>query len=204
MKKIILLLISTVYLAGMSYGQDFTSISEAFTRSYSFEKEGKYTEAAKELTQVYDKTSYEINVRLGWLAYEAGSYIESMKYYDLAIALKPFAIEPRFGYVSSASSTGNWNQVEEQYKKIISIDPMNTKANYYMGLICYNREEYEEAMKYFEIVANLFPFDYDSTIMYAWTNYKLHNLREAKILFQKALLITPDDSSALEGLSMIQ
>jgi hypothetical protein len=51
---------------------------------------------------------------------------------------------------------------------------------------------------------NLYPFDYDGTIMFAWTNLKILKLREAKLLFQKALLIKPGDSSALEGLASIQ
>ena len=204
MKKIIFIIMMMVYLAGTSAGQDFTALSEAFKRSYSYEKESKFTEAAGELKKVYDATSYEINIRLGWLTYKDSSYIESMEYYQKAIDLKPFAIEPRFGYVSPASAAGNWNQVEEQYTKILSVDPMNSKANYWLGVILYNREQFDTALKYFEKVTNLYPYDYDCTIMYAWTNFKLGKLREAKVLFQKALLITPGDASALEGLSLIQ
>ena len=204
MKKIIFIIMMMVYLAGTSAGQDFTALSEAFKRSYSYENESKFTEAAGELKKVYDATSYEINIRLGWLTYKDSSYIESMEYYQKAIDLKPFAIEPRFGYVSPASAAGNWNQVEEQYTKILSVDPMNSKANYWLGVILYNREQFDTALKYFEKVTNLYPYDYDCTIMYAWTNFKLGKLREAKVLFQKALLITPGDASALEGLSLIQ
>jgi hypothetical protein len=40
--------------------------------------------------------------------------------------------------------------------------------------------------------------------MFAWTNYKLGKYKEAKILFQKLLLLSPDDSSAKEGLSLIK
>jgi tetratricopeptide (TPR) repeat protein len=204
MKKNIFLVVMIMYLAGTAIGQDYSAINEAFIKSYSYEKENEFTEAAAELKQVYDEGSYEINIRLGWLTYRDSSYIESMGYYQKAIDLKPFAIEPRLGYVSPASSAGNWNQVEEQYKKILSVDPMNTTSNYWLGMICYNREQYDVALKYFEKVANLYPFDYDSTIMFAWTNFRMNNLREAKVLFQKALLISPGDASALEGLGMIQ
>jgi tetratricopeptide (TPR) repeat protein len=204
MKKTIVL---AVMAAGMAYhavGQDFNTILEAFTKSYSLEKEKKYEGAAAELKKIYDAGSYEMNLLLGWLTYEGGSYIESAVYYQKAIDLQPYAIEPKLGYVQPASATGNWNQVEEQYKKILSIDPMNPTANYWLGMIYYNREQYQDALKYFEKVANLYPFDYDSTIMYAWTNLKMQNLREAKALFQKALLIRPGDDSAREGMGMIQ
>jgi tetratricopeptide (TPR) repeat protein len=204
MKKIILLFASVVYLSGAAVGQDFTAISNAFRQSYSYEDAGKYTEAAAELKKVYDANSYEINLRLGWLNYKAGSYIESMDYYQKAIDLKPFAVEPRFGLVMPAAAAGNYSQVEEQYNKILSVDPMNSKANYWLGVIFYNREQYDTALKYFEKVTNLYPYDYDCTIMYAWTNFKLGKLREAKALFQKVLILRPGDSSALEGLGLIQ
>ena len=53
------------------------------------------------------------------------------------------------------------------------------------------------------VVVNHYPFDYDSVIMLAWTNYRLGKMREAKVLFQKALLIQPGAESALEGLSLL-
>lgn len=204
MNKNILLSSVLVLACAIAGAQNFTSISEAFNRSYSYEKEGKYKEAFSELDKVYDAASYEINLRMGYLDYMIGTYAESMEYYQKAIDLKPYAIEAHFGYVLPASATGNWNEVESHYKSILSIDPQNTKANYWIGMIYYNREQYDVAMKHFEQVANLYPFDYDGTIMYAWTSFKLNNLRQAKILFQKALLIRPGDSSALEGLSLIQ
>jgi tetratricopeptide (TPR) repeat protein len=185
-------------------GQDYTEISAAFKKSYSFENDSNYTEAAAELIKVYDANFYEINLRLGWLNYMAGSYNESMDYYQKAIALKPYAVEPRLGFVMPAAAAGNYSQVEEQYNKILAVDPMNAKANYWLGVIFYNREQFDAAIKYFEKVSNLYPYDYDCTIMYAWTNYKMGNLREAKVLFQKILIIRPGDSSALEGLGLIQ
>lgn len=203
-KKVILLVTTLAYFAGNSAGQDFNAISDAFKQSYSYEDESKYTEASAELKKVYDPNSYEINLRLGWLTYKAGSHIESMEYYQKAIDLKPFAVEPRLGFVMPAAAAGNYNQVEEQYNKILSVDPMNVKANYWLGVIFYNREQFDIAVKYFEKVTNLYPYDYDCTIMYAWTNYKLGNLREAKVLFQKVLFIRPGDTSALEGLGLIQ
>jgi hypothetical protein len=40
--------------------------------------------------------------------------------------------------------------------------------------------------------------------MFAWTNYMLGKTREAKILFNKVLLISPNDISATEGLGLIK
>ena len=57
---------------------------------------------------------------------------------------------------------------------------------------------------YFEKVVNLYPFDYDALVMYAWTNYQLKKYREAKVLFNKALMNTPTGVSALEGLGLLE
>jgi hypothetical protein len=40
--------------------------------------------------------------------------------------------------------------------------------------------------------------------MLAWFHFQLKNFREAKVLFQKALLHTPTGSSALEGLELLK
>ena len=184
--------------------QDFKKVQDAFSASYNYENSKNYTRAIQELKQVYDSQSYEINIRLGWLYYYAGNYPESINYYSKCIQLKPYSVEARFGYALPASALGNWNQVLDKYVEILKIDPNNYTANYRMGLIYYNRKEYSTAFKHFEKLANMFPFDYDAIHMYAWTNYRLGKLREAKVLFQKVLLIRPGDSSAIEGLSLIR
>jgi tetratricopeptide (TPR) repeat protein len=153
---------------------------------------------------IYQADSYEINLRLGWVTYLAGLFTESSAYYQDAIKLKPYSIEAKFGVVYPASALGNWEQVITQYNDILTIDPQNTLANYRMGSIYYGRKDFVKAEKYLEKVVNLYPFDYDSMVLYAWTNLKLGKTREAQVLFNKVLLIRPKDVSALEGLALIK
>lgn len=201
-KNLILLVLTTmsVNLAA----QDFTKLSAAFTESYAKEKEGKYADAAKPLKAMYDEKSYEVNLRLGWLTYLQGQFSESVGYYSKAIELMPYAIEPRLGIVLPASAMGNWGSVVEQYNKILSIDPNNTLVLYRMGMISYESKDFKKAYTYFEKVVNLYPFDYYSVLMLGWTNYQLGKTKEAKILFQKALLYDPTSVSAKEGLSLLK
>ncbi len=121
-----------------------------------------------------------------------------------AINLMPYAVEPRLGLVYPVSAMGNWSEVIAQYEKILEIVPNYSLVLHRLGLIYYGRNEFEKALKYFEKVVNLFPFDYDGLTMLAWTHFKLNNTREAKVLFQKALLNTPGGSSALEGLQLLK
>lgn len=199
-----LFLTTLLMLSITSFSQDYTKLIAAFGDSYAKEKAGKYSDAATALRSNYDPTSYEINLRLGWLTYLQGQFSESMAYYNKAIDIMPYAIEPRLGLAAPAAAVGNWTLVISHYNKILSIDPNNTLVLYRMGLISYERKEYTQAYQYLEKVVNLYPFDHDSVIMLAWTNLRLGKAREAKILFNKALLYNPSDASAKEGLTLIK
>ncbi|HUS87720.1 MAG TPA: tetratricopeptide repeat protein [Bacteroidales bacterium] len=193
-----------VISAGKISGQSFTEKKDAFQKSYIQEATGDYSGAANTLREIYDENSYEVNLRLGWLTYLSGSFNESKAYYNKSIALMPYAVEPRFGYVYPSAAMGNWSEVIRQYEKIIEITPNNSIAMHRLGLIYYGRENYEESLRLFEKVVNLYPFDYDALTMLAWTHYRLNNMREARILFQKALLNTPNGTSAIEGLELFK
>lgn len=186
------------------FSQTFEATQAAFSKSYDYETQGIYQKAIDELKKVYLADSYEINLRLGWLTYLQGQFTESSAYYLKAMTLKPFSIEAKFGYVYPLAAAGNWALVKTQYFEILKIDAQNTLANYRLGLIFYNAGDFQTALKHLEKVVNLYPFDYDSMIMYAWTNLKLGKLREAEILFKKVLLIKPADESAKEGLGLVK
>jgi len=180
------------------------AMQDAFETSYAQEKRGEFSKAIATITAVYDENSYEVNVRLGWLNYLAGLFTESTAFYQKAIALRPYAIEPRLGYVNPAYALGNLDQVIHQYQEILKIDPQNTVVNYRMASINYGKLEYETAKRFIEKVVNLYPFDYDSHILYAWILFKLNKMREAEVMFNKVMLLKPKDVSAAQGLSQIK
>lgn len=204
LKKLILLVLFMFIISARSNAQDFKAVNEAFTSSYTYENAAEYGKAIDVMKRIYDEKSYEINIRLGWLYYMSGLFTEAQTYYQRSISLRPLSLEAKFGFILPSSALGNWDKVITQYASILKIDPSNTTANYRLGLIYYGRKNYTMASKHFEKIVNLYPFDYDGIHMYAWTNYHLKKSREAKILFQKGLLIRPGDASCLEGLSLIK
>ncbi|MEI8048065.1 MAG: tetratricopeptide repeat protein [Bacteroidota bacterium] len=191
-------------LGGNIFAQNPAALQTAFVKSYEYEQAGNYTSAIKELKAVYKADSYVINTRLGWLCYLAKQYTESISYYDKSIALKPYAIEARFGCVKPLSALESWEKVKTQYVEILKIDPQNTIANYWLGVIYYNRKDYANAVKLFEKSVNLYPLDYDSVIMLAWSKLNSGKPADASILFNQALILRPNDSSALSGLKLIK
>jgi tetratricopeptide (TPR) repeat protein len=198
------LLLASLFLIAISLNaQNMTELQSAFSKSYIAENQGNYTLAISEINPIFQENDYNSNVRLGWLNYLAKQYNESISFYMKAIALKPYAIEARLGCVKPLSAIENWEKVKEQYTEVLKIDPLNTTTNYWLGVIYYNRKDYKKAVSLFEKIVNLYPLDYDSVIMLAWTKMFNNNYADAKLLFQQALIIRPNDSSALSGLQQI-
>jgi len=180
------------------------SLSNAFKTSYESENAGNLDQAIEALSSVYNADSYELNLRLGWLHYQHGEMDESIHFYQRAVNLKPYAIEPKLGLAYPYSAMARWDDIVDLYNDILETDPQNSLVNYRLGLIYYNRGEYERADFYIEKTVNLYPFDYDSLLLFAWNKLMMQRTREAKVLFEKVLLANPGDESALNGLKLIQ
>lgn len=203
MKKFALL-ISTILFSTIMICQTQTDWQKAFYKSYDYEKTGSYSNSISELKRVYVSNDYFVNLRLGWLYYLAKNYTESLRYYQNAIKLKPNSIEAKFGCVKPLSAMENWDKVKDQYIQILRIDPKNTVASYWLGVIYYNRKLYQEAEKLFLKIYELYPLDYDSVIMLAWTKLQMGKSAEAKKYFNHALTLKPNDNAALSGLKSIK
>ncbi|MDP3645129.1 MAG: tetratricopeptide repeat protein [Bacteroidota bacterium] len=176
----------------------------AFSKSYAFEKNGNFTAALDPLKKVYDESSYELNLRLGWLNYNAGLFDESIIFYSRAQKLKSYSEEARFGLILPLAALGKWNDVIKIYDEILEVNPNNSVALYRLGLVYYGRKDYNKANTLFKKVVDLYPFGYDGLLMLGWTSYFLGNTGQAKVLFNKVNLYNPGDKSANEGLGLIK
>ncbi len=186
-------------------GKPLSSNSElegVFLKSYELSEKSDNKGAAAILKSSYDKSNYFLNLRLGWLSYLSGSYLEAVQYYKTASELKPEAIEPLLGLAIPTEAMGNKNDLKTIYETILKKDPMNTSVHYKLGNLYYGKQEYDSAYVHFEKVVDLYPFDYDGLLMYAWANYQVGKNPEARILFYKVLCLSPGDQSAMRGLTL--
>lgn len=180
------------------------ALEAAFSKSYVFEKNSDFSASMDAMKKVYDESSYELNVRLGWLNYNAGLFDESVIFYSRAQKLKPYSEEARFGLILPLAALGKWNEVIKTYDEILAVSPNNTVALYRLGLVYYGRKDYNKANTLFNKVVDLYPFGYDGLLMLGWTSYFLGNSNQAKVLFNKVNLYNPGDKSAKEGLGLIK
>lgn len=197
-----LVFILVVNAAFSQVSQD--ALLAAFSRSYVLEKNGDFTGSMDPLKKVYEESSYELNLRLGWLNYNAGLFDESVIFYSRAQKLKPYSEEARFGYILPLAALGKWNEVIKIYEAILEVSPANSVALYRLGLVYYGRKDYNRANTLFKKVVDLYPFGYDGLLMLGWTSYFLGNTGQAKVLFNKVNLYNPGDKSANEGLGLIK
>ena len=200
LKKTLIALLLIPFATGLQ-AQTNAELQKAFRNSYANELNRNYQAAINDIYPYLTDGNYEIDIRLGWLHYLNKNYLASQAYYQKAIILKPNAIEARFGCVKPLSFLQSWDKVLEQYLAILKTDPQNTQANYWAGVMYYNRKQYDPAIKYFKTVITLYPFDYDGNHMLAWSYLMGGKKNDARPYFQKALIIKPDDASSNDGLN---
>lgn len=198
MKKIFFISIS-LFLSLSMLAQTQDALQKAFSTSYLLESKGDYVMAISAITALSADASYECNLRLGWLSYLNKNYPVARQYYSKAIALKPYSIEAQLGLVKPLAALESWDEVKKAYEDIMKIDAQNLTANYWLGMLHYNRKEYDAAARLFQKVVNLYPFDYDANHMLGWTYLMQGKKAEARMLFGKALLYNPTDPSAQDG-----
>ena len=202
-KFITLILLASIATSAFAQANQ-QALEAAFAKSYDLEKSGDFSASADALKSVYTDDSYELNLRLGWLNYNAGLFDESIIFYNNALKLKPYAEEARFGLILPKTALGRWNEVIDLYDKILEISPNNTVALYRLGLVYYGRKDYNKAYPLFKKVVDLYPFGYDGLLMLGWTSFFMGNYNQAKVLFNKVKLYSPNDASANEGLQLIK
>lgn len=193
-KKIVVLLVFCNFFFGL-IAQSDNAVREAIKKSYDSEYQLKYQKAIEDLMGVYEPTSYELNLRIGWLNYKAGKYTESINYYKKAITKMPLSIEAKLGIVYPLGALEKWEQVVDNYLAIVKIDAFNATANYRLALIYYNRGDYGNSWKYLQKYINLYPFDYDGNSLAGWVKYSVGKKEEAYVFFKKALMVKPYDTS---------
>jgi len=193
MKKHIKITVATLLISGLLTAQQSNDV--AFSKSYLYEYETQYMKAIKSL-QDLNLDNYEVNLRLGWLFYLQKDYLKSETYYKKAIALENASVEARFGLVLPLSALSNWNNVLAIYLEILKQDPNNSIANYRTASIYFTRKEYGNAVNHILKVIKMYPFDFDSNLLYGRTLLAQGKNAEAKKYVEKALEYNPQSDEA--------
>ncbi len=204
--SIVVILVTVVAVTSAVYSNKADGRINAFNNSIAQAEKGNYTEAIKELNNIYSNftNDYLINLRLGYLYYLTKKYDESIKFYSKAVELRNSqSVEAYLGLVLPLAAKERWNDVAKTYDKILSLDPNNYTANLRLGQILMNKKEYKKADQYLSKVNRLFPSDYEANLYYGWNLFYLNRKAEAKEKFIYVLMVSKNDESASEGLKLV-
>ncbi len=194
-----ILSILLVFTVSSSFSQHtFTDKLTAFSSSYEKEYTYDYDNSIKALEKVYTESSYEMNLRLGWLYYLKTDHTKSISFYKKALVQNPNSIELKLMIVNPLSYLGNWDDIVAIYESILKSDDKNYTVNYRLGLIWYNRKKSVQALAYIKKIQPLYPFDYELNLLAGKINIALGNITDAKNALQQAVLYNPTATEPAE------
>ncbi len=206
MKKKITILISFILFINLLKAQNNlnkTKIIETFSTTYYYESKLDYNNAILTFYQFYDRNSYEMNMRLGWLNYLKGDMQTSIIYYKIALENEPSSIQAHWGLILPYTELKLWEEVRKELLKILELDPINYSANYRLALSYYYMGDYKRSENYLNIIFKLYPFDYDITSLLGYINIKKGEINEARKYFTIALKYNPSNEEIRNTLNSL-
>jgi tetratricopeptide (TPR) repeat protein len=206
----LLLLIVLVLLAGLALQAQNpkpSAVISHFNSSIAAEEKSNYADALTEMEAVSEegKDDYAVNLRLGWLYYQTKNYGQSEKYYRQALALSgQKSVEALLGLSLPLAAKPDWKGVENVYERVLAMDPANYTANLHLGQILMNRGDFARAESLLGTALEHYPATYEVVLSSAWNSYSLGRMRDARLLFERTLMLSPGDTSAQRGLSYLK
>lgn len=101
----------------------------AFSTSYTLEYEMKYDRAAEVIKSLADSGHEFARLRLGWLAYLAGRYNDSLNHYNLVLRANPNSIDGRLGLTLPLLAQKRWQEAATQARQVLATSPWDYTAH---------------------------------------------------------------------------
>lgn len=205
MKKLLLCLLiatSTCPLFAMS-AQD---ISQAYAKSYTYEKMGNYNDALKSLTPVATEfpSGYTVNLRMGFLNFKSGKYANSLASYDKAILAMPSSVEPKLGKMLVLMSQAKYAEAEALGYQILNIDYMNYYANLRLAYVLRVQKKTDLADKICIKMLATIPTDVTFLTEFGALKFYEGQYVKADAVFQDVLILDPENVDAHSFLAAIK
>lgn len=189
-----------------SIASDPVALKNLYLQSYNYEKTSNYKDAIRTLLSVYksESDSYIINLRLGWLYYLEGRYANSISFYKKASKIAPEAIEPLLGISLPLIAQGHFNEVETLMYEVIKKDFYNYFGNLRLAIALRHQRKYGQAQKVIEKMLRLYPSDINFLLELGLVEKSRGNVKRAKDIFKRVLLLDPLNRVAKYSLSSLE
>jgi tetratricopeptide (TPR) repeat protein len=170
------------------------------------ERQGKLGDAIQDMLTIGSDgdNNYLVNLRLGWLYYSNKQYDQSIARYTKAAELNKYSVEARLGLTLPLAAQEKWDDIVATYQDILKINPLQYDANLRLGQIYLSRAEYARAKTYLSTAHNQYPGLYEVNLSLGWTDLYLGDNESAMECLENALMLSPQDTSALRGMSLLK
>lgn len=199
MKKIYLILLLSLMVTHPVWASLSTyAIQEAYSKSYSYEKAGNYSESIKILNNVFETypDTYTINLRLGYLYYRINRITNALDHYDKAIQASPSSIEAKTGKMWVLLTQERYSEAEKLGTQIVSTDPYNYYGNLRLAYILRLQKKNEAAEAIHLKMLGAYPTDIAFLNEYATLKFYAGDYAKASSLVEAVLTLDPDNKVA--------
>ncbi len=195
------ILIATVI--GWASTATATPLEDAFSASIKAEKKSDYAAAIQALEKLgpAGNTEYLVQVRLGWLHYQAKQWKESEKYYRRAEQMAPQSLEAPLGLMRTQMAAGENDDALRTGQTILSHDPNHYTAISRMAWLYYLKNDFRRSIAFYRKLTTQYPCDLEMQLGLGYALKLSGDVRSASDCFRRVLMLDPDNERAKTGLS---
>lgn len=179
------------------------SVAEAFRQSMELELAQNFSQAIEVLTPTQQRfpKNYYVNLRLGWLYYLNGDMANSQRCYQSATRIEPRSVEAKTGLLLPLLAQQRYSEAESMAKMAIRLDANNYFANLRLAFALRMQGKFQVAHEVNQQMLRLYPADVAFLLEQGLTQSALGRSEESRELFQRVLLLQPDNLTASNALA---
>lgn len=204
----ILFFLALVFNAGILSAKELTGeqISQAYYKSYNYEKSGNYEDAIKALQLVYKEYSkaYGVNNRLGYLYRLNAQFKNAETHYKQASAALPDALTPKLGLMYVYLQAGKYDEVSKIGYQVLSVDYYNYYGNLRLAYVLRQTDQLELAEKVLVKMLIRYPSDVLFLDEFGLLKYKQQDYVRAAAVMQEVLILDPENVDARSVLQALE
>ena len=190
-------LFALLLACGAAFGQS-NGVAEAYYRSFQYERSGDNRNAILALADVLKSfpESYTVNLRLGWLHFNAGNFADSLERYQKAVKAAPYSTEARVGQAAVLVFQKKWGDAEALLLQVLTIDLYNYYGNLKLAYVLRMGRKPEQAEKLARKMLSLYPSDVSWLVELGWARWAQKDLAGATALFNDVQVLDPENLDA--------
>jgi tetratricopeptide (TPR) repeat protein len=146
----------------------------------------------------YESTLYIANL------YAGKKKSIAFEYFNAALKIKPKGVDAFFGRAVFNQQIKNYKSALSDYRKVIDLDPQNYLAYYNVGYINYENGFMDEALRNWNRCTQMNPSYANAYYMKGLVYEEQKNKQEARIQYQVAIDLNPENNLFKAGLNRVK